>query len=118
MSERDKALSEKLDHYFVEREVFKDSDLTIVSLAAQLGVSQHRLRSLINQSLGYPNFSAYVNSYRIRSVKSGFADPKKAHLPILTIAMDCGFKSLTPFNRAFKHAVGMTPTQYRKMQKL
>lgn len=114
MSERDKELRSKLDHHMVDQQAFKDSNLTIVSLARQLGVSQHRLRGLINQSLGYPNFSAYINSYRIDAVKDAFSDPKNAHIPILTIALDSGFKSLSPFNRAFKLSEKKTPTEYRK----
>ena len=34
-------------------------------------------------------------------------------MPILTIALDAGFGSLGPFNRAFKDAEGMTPSAYR-----
>ena len=35
-------------------------------------------------------------------------------IPVLTIALDSGFQSLGPFNRAFKADTGMTPTEYRK----
>jgi AraC-like DNA-binding protein len=40
-------------------------------------------------------------------------DPQCAHLPVLTIALDCGFGSIGPFNRAFKARTGKTPTQFR-----
>lgn len=114
LSERDKILRTKLDQYIIEQEAFKDPSMTIVSLAAQLGVSQYRLRSLINQSLGYPNFSSYINKYRINSVKSSLSDPKNTHVPILKIAMDSGFNSLSPFNRAFRDIEGTTPSVYRQ----
>ena len=32
----------------------------------------------------------------------------------MTIALDAGFQSIGPFNRAFKAHTGMTPTAYRK----
>jgi AraC-like DNA-binding protein len=35
-------------------------------------------------------------------------------LPVLTIALDLGFGSIGPFNRAFKDATGMTPTEFRR----
>ncbi|MEL6213465.1 MAG: AraC family transcriptional regulator, partial [Pseudomonadota bacterium] len=41
------------------------------------------------------------------------ADPARARTPVLTIAMDAGFSSLAPFNRAFKNEIGKTPTAYR-----
>jgi AraC-like DNA-binding protein len=34
-------------------------------------------------------------------------------LPILTIALDSGYGSIGPFNRAFRQRYGMTPTEYR-----
>jgi AraC-like DNA-binding protein len=42
------------------------------------------------------------------------ADPGQADVAILTIALDTGFQSIGPFNRAFKAQTGMTPTAYRK----
>jgi len=35
-------------------------------------------------------------------------------VPILTIALDAGFGSIGPFNRAFKTQTGVTPTEYRR----
>jgi AraC-like DNA-binding protein len=37
-------------------------------------------------------------------------------VPVVTIALDAGFQSLGPFNRAFKAHTGMTPTDYRRLQ--
>ncbi|MEL6868445.1 MAG: helix-turn-helix domain-containing protein [Pseudomonadota bacterium] len=113
LSEQDKQLREKLVHEMKECLAFRDPDLSIVSLASKIGVTQHRLRSLINKTLGHKNFSEFVNAYRIADVKTVLADRKKVHVPILTISMDSGFKSLSSFNRAFKKAEGITPTEYR-----
>jgi len=33
---------------------------------------------------------------------------------VLTVALRSGFQSTGPFNRAFKIATGLTPTEYRK----
>jgi len=38
----------------------------------------------------------------------------EAHLPILTIAMDVGYRSLSSFNKAFLASHQLTPTQYRQ----
>ena len=95
-------------------EVFRETSLTISSLSGRLGVSQHKLRRLINQDLGYANFTAYLNTFRIEAVKKTFERSDSQHLPILTIAMDCGFNSLSTFNSAFKMLEGVTPSAYRK----
>lgn len=87
--------------------------LTIGDLAEKLSLPQHQLRTLINRSMGYRNFSAFLNHYRLAEVKRALADPKNGRLPILTIAIEAGFSSLAPFNRAFKSSVGVTPTTFR-----
>jgi AraC-like DNA-binding protein len=46
-------------------------------------------------------------------VKAALTDPSQRDVPILTIALDAGFGSLGPFNRAFREAEGCTPSSYR-----
>ncbi|SMC28622.1 Helix-turn-helix domain-containing protein [Andreprevotia lacus DSM 23236] len=77
---------------------------------------EYKLRQLINQGLGWRNFNAFVNSYRIADARQALADTAQAEVPILTIAMDAGFQSLGPFNRAFKAETGLTPTAFRSEQ--
>ena len=113
LSERDKQLRDKLVSGMKEGLAFKDPNLSIVTLASKIGVTQHRLRSLINQNLGYKNFSEFVNTYRIEEAKSVLTDRKKEHIPILNIALDSGFNSLSSFNRIFKNSESITPTEYR-----
>jgi AraC-like DNA-binding protein len=72
------------------------------------------VRRAINQGLGYRNFSAFPNHYRVEQAKEVLSDPAQTTLPVLTVAMDCGFQSLGPFNRAFKVETGMTPTRFRR----
>ena len=75
---------------------------------------EYRLRRAINRGLGYRNFNEYLNRHRLADAKQALADPGQATVPILTIALDSGFQSLGPFNRAFKADTGGTPTEYRK----
>ena len=42
-------------------------------------------------------------------------DPGQKEVPVLTIALDAGFQSIGPFNRAFKAATGLTPTEFRRL---
>ncbi|MCX7366760.1 MAG: AraC family transcriptional regulator [Alphaproteobacteria bacterium] len=98
----------------VER-TYREEGLTIGALAQRLGLPEYRLRRLINQALGYRNFNSFLNFYRIREAKEALADPGQAAVPVLTIALDAGFSSLGPFNRAFKAETGMTPSEYRRI---
>jgi AraC-like DNA-binding protein len=113
MTVEDRALLARLEKLMSVERVYRQEALSIGGLAAQLGLPEYRLRRLINQGLGHRNFAGFVNSYRIADAKAGLADPQQAQVPILTIALDAGFASLGPFNRAFKAETGLTPTEYR-----
>ena len=94
---------------------YRREGLTIGSLAAELGVQEYRLRQLINEGLGHRNFNAFLNYYRIEDASAALADPGQKQVPVLTIAMDAGFQSVGPFNRAFKAATDLTPTEFRRL---
>ena len=105
---RDKLLSLMDDGYY------RETGLTIRTLAERLKYPEHLLRRLINGHLGYRNFSAFLNDYRIHESRIQLVDPERARIPVLTIALELGYASLGPFNRAFKVATGMTPSEYRE----
>ena len=84
------------------------------SVAARLNLPEYRLREVINEGLGYRNFNAFLNRHRIDEARAALSDPGQRDVPVLTIAMDAGFQSIGPFNRTFKAATGMTPTDFRR----
>lgn len=106
----------RLEEVMGKGEAWRREGLTIGSLAEEVGVPEHRLRPLINDCLGHRNFVAFVNSYRIAAAQRRLADPASARTPVSAIAFELGFASLGPFNRAFKEATGLTPTEWRKAQ--
>ncbi|MFO1240451.1 MAG: AraC family transcriptional regulator [Sphingomonadaceae bacterium] len=110
---RDDPLAGRLIAYMENERPYRDETITIAKLAAQLGEPEYRLRRLINGQLGHRNFAAFLNGYRLEEVKAALVDPEQRQVPILTIALDAGFGSLGPFNRAFREVEGMTPTEYR-----
>ena len=110
----DRATLAKLETLMGEGEAWRREGLTIGALAEEVGIPEHRLRPLINDHLGFRNFAAFVNDRRIGAAKRLLRDPDKARLTVAAIAYDLGFGSLGPFNRAFKEATGVTPTEFRK----
>jgi len=99
-----------------EERVYRAEGLSIAALALKMELPEYRLRRLINQRLGHRNFSSFVNRYRLEDAMAALRDPLQAEVPILTIALDAGFQSLGPFNRAFKAETGLTPSDYRRRQ--
>lgn len=93
---------------------YTEPGLTVGGLAKRLGTPEHRLRQVINQQLGYRNFAAFLNEYRVSAAKAALSDPAKARRQVLQIALDLGYGSIAPFNRAFRAATGVTPTSFRR----
>jgi AraC-like DNA-binding protein len=107
-------LLRRLDHLMTVERVYRQEGLTIGGLAAKLDLPEYRLRQAINEGLGYRNFNAFLNRYRINEAKAALSDPSQRDVAVLTIAMDAGFQSIGPFNRAFKAETGLTPTEFRR----
>lgn len=107
------SLKIKLEQEMHVHNSWREPDLTIPKLAKRLGTTQHNLRALINQEMGFKNFRTFLNEYRIDAIKTVLADPTHQHIPVLTVALENGFNSLPPFNRAFKANMGITPTMFR-----
>lgn len=115
---RELSAVEKILHRKLEEAMaaghYRQTGLTISTLANYLNYPEHQLRRLINSRLGYRNFSAFLNSHRIGEARNRLANPELARLPVLTIALDLGYASIGPFNRAFKMHTGVTPTEFRQ----
>ena len=91
--------------------LYRREPLTVASLAAAIGSQEYRVRRAINQGLGYRNFNEFLHRYRLDEASARLRT--QLHLPILTIALDVGFGSIGPFNRAFRARFGCTPTAWR-----
>jgi AraC-like DNA-binding protein len=112
----DTRLAADLQHTMEIDRAYKDETLSIASLAARLKVPEYRLRRVINQDLGHRNFNVYVNGFRLAEARAALASPAQRDLPVLTIALEAGFGSIGPFNRAFKAETGLTPTEFRRQK--
>ncbi len=78
-----------------------------------MGAPEPEVRRLVNQHLGWRHFRNFLNHYRLQDAKTALADPAQADRKILGIAFDAGFASLPSFNRSFREAEGMAPSEYR-----
>ena len=106
----DPMLIELLEKMRSER-LYADHDLRVGGLAERFGIPEYQLRKKINQELGYRNFNQFVNKYRIDEAGELLTgDPRT---PVLTIALEVGFRSISSFNTAFQAAFGMSATAYR-----
>ena len=90
---------------------FTDPDLTLAVLADRLKTSRNNLSQVLNQRLG-TTFYDYINRWRIQAAASRLRDDQETG--ILDVALDCGFKSKSTFNKAFKTHFSVSPSEYRR----
>jgi AraC-like DNA-binding protein len=107
-------LEKRLERLIEDEQVFKTEGLTIGGLAERLGEQEYKVRQLINAQLGFRNFGAFLNHFRVREARKVLADPGHKQLTVAEVAYRFGYASLGPFNRAFKEIVGQTPTEFRR----
>jgi len=102
---------EQLEKVMNEDKVFLDPKLSIYQLSNKLGISQKNLSVAINQHFK-TNFRDFINTYRLKEVKSKLNAIEYNHMSILGIALECGFNSEASFYRIFKKNTGISPKEF------
>lgn len=108
----DAKLQRIIDH-MAQREVYSRHNVKIADFAAELNLPEHKVRAKINKGLGFRNFNQFINSFRLEEAAKRLRDTPD--VPILTIALDVGFASISVFNTSFSSVYGMTPSEYRRL---
>ena len=109
----DKVLAQRILKSIESENRFATPDLKVADLARALSEQEYKVSQCITGQLGYRNFNHLINAHRIKHAKALLKKPETKNRPILSVAFDCGFNSIGPFNRAFKQEVGITPREFR-----
>ena len=104
-------LSEKLEKIMLEKEWYKNSNLTLQDLSKELNISSHQLSQFLNSNLN-KNFTSFVNEFRINEACKIITSNDK--LTLESIGYDVGFNSKSTFFSAFKKHTGTTPLNYQQ----
>lgn len=105
-----KNIKTELDQLIHTDKIYCDEDISLQSLATELGLSQHQLSEFFNDHLK-KNFVSYINGFRIRDAKKLLREERET--TVLAIAYQVGFNSKSAFNSAFQKEVGCSPSVYR-----
>ena len=95
-------------------QIYTDSKLSLSQLSKRLELSTHQLSELINTQLG-KSFSRYLREYRVAAAKVILCDEPNSS--VVSVGLSVGYSSQSNFYQAFREIEGMTPGQYRKLQK-
>ena len=96
-----------------EKKPFTNPELTLAELAEAINVNRNNLSQVIN-TYEQKNFYDYINLRRVEEFKRIASLPENQRYTLLGLANDCGFNSKTSFNRNFKNATGLSPSEYLK----
>lgn len=113
VSSEDQALADRILQQLEREKLYLESDLKLADFSRRIGEPSHRVSASITGVLGFPNFNALINQFRISAAKQELQSPEAREKSILAIALDVGFSSIGPFNRAFKRETGTTPSDFR-----
>jgi len=108
-----KKLQLRLDAIMNDAKIYLNSDLSLEILSQYLDISEKRCSRFFSTTL-QTNFKSYINNFRVLEFKKRISSGKYDNLTILGIAFDSGFDSKTTFNRVFKKAEGITPSEFKK----
>lgn len=95
-----------LRHYITEHAA---EPLTVAALAAHIHVGERQLTRIFKQELGTTP-AAYIESARVEIARNRLETSDDT---LARIAAVCGFGTVDTLGRAFRRALGVTPTEYR-----
>ena len=95
-----------IEHHYME-------DITLDSVAAQIGFSKFHFSRLFGQFTD-TSFYDYLCARRIKAAETLLLDP---NLPITEVALQSGFASISTFNRVFKKFKECTPTEFKEFNR-
>lgn len=102
----------RLEALMQEKELYRRQDLNLHMLAGELGISGHRLSSLLNNRY-QQNFVDFINKYRVGSTLEQLKQPDAMqHITIEAMAYNAGFASRSAFYTAFRKITGASPLEY------
>ena len=89
-----------------------DEELSLDILADKVGISAKYLSRIFKQSMGV-NLTDYLAYVRVQRIK----ELMLCNVPLEQIMCSVGITNRTTFNRTFRKIEGMTPSEYRSLQR-
>lgn len=99
----------RLEQRMAAGQLWRDHDLNLRGLAAEIAVPAIHLSEVLNTKLGM-SFYDYVNQCRVRDACDLLI---KTTDPVIDISETVGFNAKSTFNTSFKKVTDQTPTQWR-----
>lgn len=87
--------------------------LTVTDVADAVSTSRRTLERAFDEHLDQSVYSE-ITRFRAEYIKRSLIDSDE---PLASVAVDCGFVSVSHFTEFFRKAVGLTPSRYRRQSR-
>jgi len=104
----------QVEEYLRTSEVYVNPKLSLRDVSQATGITYNNISKAINATMN-KNFFDLVNGFRIEKSKALLMSKKEKGLTLETIAEMCGFNSRITFNNAFKKVIGVTTTEWLRL---
>ena len=106
----------QVEEYLRTSEVYVNPKLSLRDVSQATGITYNNISKAINATMK-KNFFDLVNGFRIEKSKALLMSKKERGLTLETIAEMCGFNSRITFNNAFKKVIGVTTTEWLRLNR-
>lgn len=111
-TEKDIELTARIHEMMVEKQIYRDSSLSLDTLAQMLKVTRETVSRAINRTTG-KNFTHFLNEYRIKEAVRILSNARNHTINFDDLYEQLGFNSRTTFHRAFKKITGLPPAEFK-----
>lgn len=101
----------RLSAYFEQEKPYLDPDLKLKAIADYLNTNTRYLSQVVNHQTNQ-NILYFINTYRIKEVKSKIIDAEYSNLTTFGVSQLCGFKNKSTFYKVFRAFTNLTPKDY------
>lgn len=103
---------DRLIHSMEQEQLFLNCELTLTDIAVHLGVRPNHVSQVINSQFDM-NFHNFLNHYRVGKAKQLLVNEDYKDSPIVNVAYDSGFNSMSTFYSAFGKFAGAHPVEFK-----
>lgn len=102
----------KIEEIMSEKKLYRDKEISLGMIAELLGTNKTYISKIINKYTS-KSFYNYIHSLRINDAIKAISDTEN-EVVLKALIDELGYKSASPFYRAFQNETGCTPAIYRE----